>query len=159
MKKCSDSNNGNFMMCLELIAELDRFLKSHIDKYGNLSQGRSSIVPMFNSVWRINWIGGWKCSWHIFNKPKKIKIFSRYFIIHFKVCNWTSRRMAAQSVLDFLNMGSLDIQNCCGHLTTPQICWDLQARLKEVKPLIFMYLVQPNFWTSGQITCSRMSLI
>lgn len=36
--------NGNFMMCLELIAEYDPFLKAHIAQYGNLGKGKTSYL-------------------------------------------------------------------------------------------------------------------
>ncbi len=32
-------HNGNFLGCLELIAEFDPFLENHLDKYGNCGTG------------------------------------------------------------------------------------------------------------------------
>lgn len=37
-------HNGNFMMCLELIAEYDPFLSAHISRYGNPGSGRTSYL-------------------------------------------------------------------------------------------------------------------
>lgn len=37
-------HNGNFMMCLELIAEYDPFLSAHIARYGNTGSGRTSYL-------------------------------------------------------------------------------------------------------------------
>lgn len=37
-------NCGNFIMCIELIAEFDPFLASHISKYGNPGQGHTSYL-------------------------------------------------------------------------------------------------------------------
>lgn len=36
--------NGNFMMLLEIIAEFDPFLATHIDKYGNPGKGQTSYL-------------------------------------------------------------------------------------------------------------------
>ena len=38
------NRNGNFLMCLELIAEFDPFLSAHIAKYGNPGQGKTSYL-------------------------------------------------------------------------------------------------------------------
>lgn len=35
MKKFGDPHNGNYCMMLELLAEFDPFLTSHIDRFGN----------------------------------------------------------------------------------------------------------------------------
>lgn len=37
-------HNGNFMMCLELIAEYDPFLSAHIARYGNPGSGKTSYL-------------------------------------------------------------------------------------------------------------------
>lgn len=38
------SNSGNFILCLELIAEFDPFIAEHIAKYGNPGQGHTSYL-------------------------------------------------------------------------------------------------------------------
>lgn len=38
------TSNGNYMMCLELIAEFDPFLKTHIQNFGNPGQGKTSYL-------------------------------------------------------------------------------------------------------------------
>jgi hypothetical protein len=38
------SNNGNFLMAIELIAEFDIVLSEHIQKYGNLGKGHTSYL-------------------------------------------------------------------------------------------------------------------
>lgn len=43
-EKFGSNNNGNFMMCLELIAEFDPFLSSHIAKHGNPGRGKTSYL-------------------------------------------------------------------------------------------------------------------
>lgn len=40
----SSSDQGNFIMCIELISEFDPFLAEHIAKYGNPGQGHTSYL-------------------------------------------------------------------------------------------------------------------
>ena len=40
----STHNCGNFIMCIELIAEFDPFLATHVSKYGNPGQGHTSYL-------------------------------------------------------------------------------------------------------------------
>ena len=41
-----DSNNGNYLGCMELISEFDPFLKAHIEKYGNAGRGTPSYLSL-----------------------------------------------------------------------------------------------------------------
>lgn len=38
------NKNGNFMMCLELLAEFDPFLSNHVANYGNSGRGKTSYL-------------------------------------------------------------------------------------------------------------------
>ncbi|XP_046752385.1 zinc finger MYM-type protein 1-like [Diprion similis] len=43
-EKFGSSNNGNYLMTLELLAEFDPFLADHISRYGNPGSGRTSYM-------------------------------------------------------------------------------------------------------------------
>lgn len=43
-EKIGSKKNGNYLGCLELIAEFDPFLKQHLDKYGNAGSGTTSYL-------------------------------------------------------------------------------------------------------------------
>ncbi len=43
-ERFGSKNNGNFMMCLELISEFDPFLATHIEKFGNPGRGKTSYL-------------------------------------------------------------------------------------------------------------------
>lgn len=42
--KIESPHNGNFLMALELIAEFDSFLATHLSKYGNPGKGKTSYI-------------------------------------------------------------------------------------------------------------------
>jgi len=44
VEKFGSQNNGNFMMCLELISEFDPFLSNHIVQHGNPGSGHTSYL-------------------------------------------------------------------------------------------------------------------
>lgn len=44
VEKFGNPNNGNFMMCLELIAEFDPFLATHVSQHGNPGSGKTSYL-------------------------------------------------------------------------------------------------------------------
>lgn len=44
VEKFGDPKNGNFMMCLELMAEFDPFLATHLSQYGNPGSGKTSYL-------------------------------------------------------------------------------------------------------------------
>ncbi|XP_031327474.1 zinc finger MYM-type protein 1-like [Photinus pyralis] len=44
VEKFGNTNNGNFMMCLELIAEFDPFLATHLSQHGNPGSGKTSYL-------------------------------------------------------------------------------------------------------------------
>lgn len=44
MEKFGCSQNGNYLMSLELLAEYDSFLANHISRYGNPGSGRTSYL-------------------------------------------------------------------------------------------------------------------
>lgn len=50
--KFGSPHNGNYMMALELIAEFDPFLSSHIEKFGNVGKGKY-IISLIPNVSRI----------------------------------------------------------------------------------------------------------
>lgn len=43
-EKFGSPNNGNFLGCLELLAEYDPFLAAHIERYGNAGRGTASYM-------------------------------------------------------------------------------------------------------------------
>jgi hypothetical protein len=43
-EKFGSPNNGNFLGCLELLAEYDPFLTAHIERYGNAGRGTASYI-------------------------------------------------------------------------------------------------------------------
>jgi hypothetical protein len=44
VEKFSSPSNGNFLGCLELLAEYDPFLAAHIERYGNAGRGTASYI-------------------------------------------------------------------------------------------------------------------
>ncbi|XP_050501054.1 zinc finger MYM-type protein 5-like [Diabrotica virgifera virgifera] len=44
VEKFGNPNNGNFMICLELIAEFDPFLATHVSQHGNPGSGKTSYL-------------------------------------------------------------------------------------------------------------------
>lgn len=43
-EKFGSLSNGNFLGCLELLAEYDPFLAAHIERYGNSGRGKASYL-------------------------------------------------------------------------------------------------------------------
>lgn len=68
-------HNGNFMMALELIAEFDPFLTTHIKKYRNLGKGNVSYISYSTYKQFINIISE-KVRNTIIQKTKNAKYFS-----------------------------------------------------------------------------------
>lgn len=163
------ANNGNFMMCLELIAEFDPFLKSHIDRYGNPGQGHSSylssticeellevmgntvINTVLQEVRDSKYFSIIVDSTPDFSHTDQLSFILRYvqesgepkerFVEFLGNCGHKSKELA-EVVFKFLNDHGLDIQNCRGQSfdnasNMSGTYSGLQARLKEVNPLIF----------------------
>lgn len=135
------TNNGNYMMCLELIAEFDPFLKAHIDRHGNPGQGKSSYLSSTICDELIE-IMGRSVTESILKEVKTSKYFSiivdstpdvthndqlsfilRYvneygypeerFVEFFKNQGHTGKELV-DSVFEFFKGHGLDIQNCRG---------------------------------------------
>ncbi|CAM4446998.1 unnamed protein product [Leuciscus chuanchicus] len=45
-RRFGDSDNGNYLGCMELISQFDPFLKAHIEKYGNAGRGTPSYLSL-----------------------------------------------------------------------------------------------------------------
>lgn len=162
-------NNGNFMMCLELIAEFDPFLRSHIDKYGNPGRGHSSylssticeellkvmgktvINTILEEVRDSKYFSIIVDSTPDISHTDQLSIILRYvqksgevkerFLEFLENCGHKGEQLA-DAVFKFLNDHGLDIQNCRGQSfdnasNMSGAYSGLQARLKQVNPLIF----------------------
>lgn len=133
--------NGNFMMCMELIAEFDPFLAGHIAQYGNRGKGNTSCLS-FSTYEEIIIIMGKTVSEEIVKEIVESKYFSiivdstpdvshcdqlsfviRYvnrdglprerFLEFIRNTGHTGEELA-DSVLKFLDSHGLDIKNCRG---------------------------------------------
>jgi len=71
-------HNGNFMMCLELIAEFDPFLAKHISNHGNLGKGHTNYLSHFTYEQFIKLMAV-----KVQNKVVEEIIRARYFSISF----------------------------------------------------------------------------
>ncbi|XP_050065343.1 zinc finger MYM-type protein 1-like [Aphis gossypii] len=136
-----NSHSGNFIMCLELIAEFDPFLASHIKKYANKGKGSTSYLSLNIYEEFVNLMGQ-KVRETIINEIKKAKYFSiivdstpdvshtdqlsfifRYvndngepverFLLFLSNTGHKSEDLA-KAVFNVLELYNLDIQNCRG---------------------------------------------
>ncbi|XP_022178978.1 uncharacterized protein LOC111039694 [Myzus persicae] len=136
-----NSHSGNFIMCLELVAEFDPFLASHIKKYANKGKGGTSYLSL-NTFEEFVKLMGQKVRETIIKEIKKAKYFSivvdstpdvshtdqlsfifRYVIdngepverfLHFLPNTGHKSEDLAKVVFNVLESNTLDIQNCRG---------------------------------------------
>jgi len=73
--KFGSTHSGNFIMCLELIAEFDPFLANHISKFGNKGKGSTSYLS-FSVYEKFIEMMGEKVKNTIINEIKNAKYFS-----------------------------------------------------------------------------------
>lgn len=136
-----NSHSGNFIMCLELVAEFDPFLASHIKKYANKGKGSTSYLSLNTFEEFVNLMGQ-KVRETIIKEIKKAKYFSivvdstpdvshtdqlsfifRYVMdngepverfLHFLPNTGHKSEDLAKVVFKVLESNNLDIQNCRG---------------------------------------------
>ncbi|XP_050508056.1 zinc finger MYM-type protein 1-like [Diabrotica virgifera virgifera] len=140
-EKFGSFSNGNYMMCLELIAEFDPFLKAHIEKYGKAGKGKQSYLSSTICEELIEIMAKTVID-TILNDAKKSKYYSiivdstpdvthidqlsfilryvnelgipeEHFVEFMKNQGHTGEELV-NSVLSFLQSKGLDIQNCRG---------------------------------------------
>ncbi|KAL4085416.1 hypothetical protein QTP88_027275 [Uroleucon formosanum] len=73
--KFGSPHNGNYMMALELIAEFDPFLSSHIEKFGNVRKGYTSYL-LFQTCQEFITMMAHKVQNQIIDEVKKAKYYA-----------------------------------------------------------------------------------
>ncbi|XP_025407314.1 uncharacterized protein LOC112681265, partial [Sipha flava] len=115
-------HNGNFMMCLELIAEFDPFLANHLSNYGNPGKGHTSYLSHSTYEQFIKLMAS-----KVQNKIVEEVISAQYFFIIID----STPDIAHVDQLSFILKGQSydNAKNMSGLYS------GLQARIKEISPL------------------------